>query len=101
MQFGSALLLELYPQGPTPVYCDNTCAVGLATDTLKAAKTKAIDLRFHCLRDRVRQGQFKILWIATDDNIADFFTKALPVHEHRGTCLELYRSVVGHVPGLV
>ena len=71
-----------HPQGPTPIYCDNTCAVGLATDTLKTAKTKAIDLRFHWLRDRVRQGQFKVLWIATDDNIADFFTKALPVHEH-------------------
>jgi hypothetical protein len=71
-----------HPQGPTPIYCDNTCAVGLATDTLKTAKTKAIDLRFHWLRDRVRQGQFSIHWVATDDNIADFFTKALPVYDH-------------------
>jgi hypothetical protein len=71
-----------YPQGPTVILCDNTCAVGLASDTLKTAKTKAIDLRFHWLRDRVRQQQFNIVWVPSDANIADFFTKALPIHEH-------------------
>jgi hypothetical protein len=71
-----------HPQGPTTIYCDNTCAVGLSNDTLKTAKTKSIDLRFHWLRDRVRQQQFSVLWVASGDNIADFFTKALPVHEH-------------------
>ena len=71
-----------HPQDPTHLYCDNTCAVGLAGDTLKTAKTKAIDLRFHWLRDRVRQGQFHIIWVPTEDNLADFFTKALPVHQH-------------------
>jgi hypothetical protein len=71
-----------YPQPPTTILVDNTCAVGLANDTIKTARTKAIDVRFHWLRDRVRQQQFNIVWCPTGHNKADFFTKALPVHEH-------------------
>ena len=71
-----------HPQPPTTIWCDNTCAVGLCNDTLKTARTKSIDLRFHWLRDRVRQEQFVVKWVKSDDNIADFFTKALPVHQH-------------------
>jgi hypothetical protein len=71
-----------YPQQATTILVDNTCAVGLCNDTLKTARTKAIDVRFHWLRDRVRQEQFRVVWVASGDNLADFFTKALPVHEH-------------------
>jgi hypothetical protein len=72
-----------YPQThPTIIICDNSTAVGLANDTVKVAKTKAVDMRFHWLRDRTRQGQFSVQWYAKDRNIADFFTKALPAHAH-------------------
>jgi hypothetical protein len=71
-----------HPQGPTTIWCDNTCAVGLSNDTLKTAKSKSIDLRFHWLRDRVRQRQFAVKWVKSGANIADFFTKALPVNQH-------------------
>jgi hypothetical protein len=71
-----------YPQGATTILVDNTCAVGLSNDTLKTARTKAIDVRFHWLRDRVRQDQFNVVWVKSEDNLADFFTKALPVHAH-------------------
>ena len=81
-----------HPQDPTPLFCDNTCAVGLASDSLKTAKTKAIDLRFHWLRDRVRQGQFVIIWVPTGANLADFFTKALPVHQHVSRAKQLVVS---------
>jgi hypothetical protein len=50
-----------YPQlQPTTLLCDNSTAVGLANDSVKIAKTKAIDQRYHWLRDRVRQGQFRV-----------------------------------------
>ena len=71
-----------HPQQQTTIWCDNTVAVGLSNDTLKIARTKSIDLRFHWLRDRIRQEQFKVQWVKSEDNIADFFTKALPVHQH-------------------
>ena len=40
-------------------------------------------MRYHWLRDRVRQGHFRILWISGKEILADFFTKALPVHRHQ------------------
>jgi hypothetical protein len=36
-----------YPQSPTIVMCDNTCAIGIATDSIKQKRSKAIDMRFH------------------------------------------------------
>jgi hypothetical protein len=40
-------------------------------------------MRFHFLRDRIRQGQFTITYLASALNLAAFFTKSLPraIHE--------------------
>ena len=72
-----------YPQPATVILCDNKCAHGIATDTIKPKRTKGVDMKFHWIRDRIRQGQFQVMWRKGVDNLADFFTKALPVHEHK------------------
>ncbi len=72
-----------YPQPPTTILCDNKCAVGIASDTVKPKRTKSIDMRFHWIRDRIRQGQFNVRWQQGSDNLANFFTKALSVHHHQ------------------
>jgi hypothetical protein len=71
-----------YPQSPTIIMCDNTSAIGIATDSIKQKRSKAIDMRFHWIRDRVRQGQFTIAYIPTSQNLADYFTKNLPHDLH-------------------
>jgi len=71
-----------YPQPPTPIACDNECAVGLANRTVTPKHSKSIDMRFNWVQDRVRQGQFTVHHIPGIYKIADFFTKALPVHRH-------------------
>ena len=71
------------PLNGTPILVDNSFAVGLANDTIKAKHSKAIDMRFHWTRDRVRQGQFQVLWVEGINQVADFFTKALPVWKHK------------------
>jgi hypothetical protein len=60
-----------YPQPPSIIMCDNTCAIGIATYSIKQKRSKAIDMRFHFhwVRDRVRQGQFIISYIKSADNI--------------------------------
>ena len=72
-----------YPQSPTTIFCDNQCAVGIALDTIKPKRTKSIDMRFHWMRDRIAQNQFIVTWRKGADNLADFFTKPLPVHVHQ------------------
>jgi hypothetical protein len=71
-----------YPQGPTRIICDNKCAVGIANDTVKQKRSKAIDMRFHWIRDRARQGHFEIDWHPGKENVADFFTKIYSVKDH-------------------
>ncbi len=39
---------------------DNSTASGIATDTVKQKRSKAVDMQFYWIRDRVRQGQFQI-----------------------------------------
>jgi hypothetical protein len=73
-----------YPQiQPTLMICDNECAVGIANDSVKMRRSKAIDMRYHWVKDRVKNGEFSISWLSGSDNYADFFTKALPVHLHQ------------------
>jgi hypothetical protein len=72
-----------HPQPPTPLFCDNEVAVGLVNDSINLKMFKLLDMRFHWLRDRVKQLQFRVIFVPGVINIADFFTKALPVARHR------------------
>jgi hypothetical protein len=72
-----------HPQPATSIICDNTCAVGIVNDTCKIKRLKAIDMRFHWVRDRVRQGHFTVTWQPGNRNLADFFTKPLAVYLHK------------------
>jgi hypothetical protein len=45
--------------------------------------SKSLDMRLHWVCDRVKQGQFVVQHLPGLQNIADFFTKALPVVRHK------------------
>jgi len=72
-----------YPQEPTIIITDNTVAQGIANNTLTQKKSKAIEMRYHWIQERVRMGLFKVIWKEGKNNLADFFTKAHPVHHHK------------------
>ena len=73
-----------YPQPATVILFDNKCAYGIATDKIKPKrKKKNMDMKFHWIRGHLRQGQFRVMWGKGVDNLADFFTNAMPVHEHK------------------
>jgi len=66
-----------HPQPPTMGVVDNIFAVGLTNDTIKAKRSKSIDLRFHWIRDRVRQGQFNIIWRRGDESLISSLNHSL------------------------
>jgi hypothetical protein len=72
-----------YPQPPTPIVYDNTISGALANNKCKQRKSKAFATRYHWIRDRVEQGHFRMVWRPGKDNMADFLTKAHPVHHFR------------------
>jgi hypothetical protein len=79
-----------YSQGATPIVSDNQCAVGVANRSVKQRRSKAIDMRYHWIRDRVDQQHFTVTWRPGKTNLADFFTKTHPASHH----LEMRSSFV-------
>jgi hypothetical protein len=72
-----------HPQPATPMATDNSTASGIATDTVKQKRSKAVDMRFYWIRDRVRQGQFQIYWSKGLTNRADYFSKHHAASHHQ------------------
>ena len=60
----------------------HTVAIAFAEDTCKLSQSKSIDIRFHWIRDRIKQGHFTLAHVPGVDNIADFFTKSLAPDDH-------------------
>eukprot|EP00804_Cyclotella_cryptica_P002793 CCRYP_009348-RA/>CCRYP_009348-RA protein AED:0.05 eAED:0.04 QI:0/0/0/1/1/1/3/0/1214 len=78
------LLNELgHPQPPTPIQIDNSTALGVVTNIIQPKRTKAMDMRFHWLRCRENQKQFRTYWLAGTTNLADYVTKHHPAIHHQ------------------
>jgi hypothetical protein len=73
-----------HPQPPTPVQVDNSTANGFANKQIKQQKSKAMQMRFYWIQDRVQQKQFNVYWRPGPTNLADYFTKhhAPAYHQH-------------------
>ena len=82
-----------HPQKPTHFYGDNNITIGIVNDTVKVKRGKAINKDFHWFRDQIRLQNFVAIWIPTDENLADYFTKALPRTKHYK-----FRPQLVHVP---
>ena len=77
------LLEEMgHPQPPTPIQIDNTTALGVVQNNV-LKKLKAMDMRYHWLRDRKNQGQFRTHWRAGSTNLADYVTKHHAAIHHK------------------
>ena len=65
-----------HPQPPTTsIQTDNQCAAGILNATVKQKRSKANDVRFYWLNDRIVQKQFLVYWLPGILNMADYFTK--------------------------
>ncbi|GKE28069.1 hypothetical protein Tco_1443453 [Tanacetum coccineum] len=60
-----------------PIMRDNKGAINLSKNPVQYSRTKHIEIRHHFLRDNVQKGNISIEKIASEDNIADIFTKPL------------------------
>eukprot|EP00957_Ditylum_brightwellii_P053281 4039900-Ditylum_brightwellii.AAC.2 len=70
-----------HPQPPTPIQVDNSTANSIVNNNIRQRKSKAIDMRFYWVQDRVRQKQYTVYREQGKNNCADYFTKYhLPSH---------------------
>ena len=80
--FREALEEMGHPQPPTPIVVDNSTAAGVANKTVKQRRSKAMDMRFYWVQDRIEQKQFLVYWRKGAENLADYFTKHHPARYH-------------------
>ena len=81
-----------HAQPPTPIQVDNSTACGIANTNIKLQRSKAIDMRFYWVRDRVDQQQFTVFWKPGKTNLADYVTE-----HHTGKHYQLMGPIYLHM----
>lgn len=64
---------------PLKIFCDNSAAVYFTKNNKRSTNSKHIDLKYYSVRQRVKYREIEVLKIGTLSQLADPFTKALPV----------------------
>ena len=65
----------------TTILEDNQSAICLAKNQQVHGRTKHIDIKYHFIRDMVQAGRIKLIYCASEDMVADMFTKGLPIKQ--------------------
>jgi hypothetical protein len=60
---------------PIVVRCDNVGAIFMIENSSSGIKTRHIDTRYHFVREHVKDGLIKIVFVKSSINDADMFTK--------------------------
>jgi hypothetical protein len=58
---------------------DNQACIKLAHNPCSAQRTKSMDVKYHFLRQAVQEGKINLKYVDTKKQLADIFTKQLPV----------------------
>ena len=90
--------LEVVPDMDKPItlFCDNSGAVANSKDPRSHKRGKHIERKYHLIREIVQRGDVVVTKIASEDNIADPFTKTLPAkvfERHMGSLGLLDKSL--------
>ncbi|GJT22510.1 hypothetical protein Tco_0892447 [Tanacetum coccineum] len=62
-----------------PIYCDSKSAIAISCNPVQHSRTKHIAVRYHFIKEHVEMGTIELYFVKTDYQLADLFTKALPV----------------------
>ena len=75
--------LEIQQPETLTLFSDNQAAISISHHPEFHARTKHIDIAHNFLRDLVESGMIEIIYIQTQENLADIFMKGLPrpLHE--------------------
>ncbi|KAL0551073.1 hypothetical protein IC582_010150 [Cucumis melo] len=61
----------------TVLFCDNGSAIALSKNPVFHGRNKHIIIKYHFIRDLVKDGEVIVKYCKTQDQVADIFTKAL------------------------
>jgi histone deacetylase 1/2 len=75
------LLIDLHvPSISAPIiWCDNLGAPYLSANPIFHARTKHVEVDYHFVHDRIAKKEIQIRFVPSRDQLADVFTKPLPI----------------------
>ncbi|GJY05143.1 hypothetical protein Tco_0371083 [Tanacetum coccineum] len=62
-----------------PLYSDNKSTIALCCNNVQHSRAKHIDVRYHFIKEQVDNGIVKLYFVWTEYQLADIFTKPLPI----------------------
>nr|GEX90050.1 retrovirus-related Pol polyprotein from transposon TNT 1-94 [Tanacetum cinerariifolium] len=61
------------------IYYDSKSAIAISCNPVQHSRTKHIAVRYHFIKEHVEKGTIELYFVKTDYQLADIFTKALPM----------------------
>nr|GEV65074.1 hypothetical protein [Tanacetum cinerariifolium] len=62
-----------------PIYCDSKSTIAISCNSVQHSRTKHIAVCYHFIKEYVEKGTIELYFVKTDYQLADIFTKALPI----------------------
>ena len=53
------------------IYCDSQSAISISHNSIQHSMTKHIDIRYYFIKDHVLNGNIELIFVPSDDEIAD------------------------------
>ncbi|WVZ15253.1 hypothetical protein V8G54_012819 [Vigna mungo] len=70
--------LHIEQEGSTNIFVDNQAAISISNNPVFHGKTKHFKIKLFLLREVQKEGQVKLVYCKSEDQVADILTKALP-----------------------
>ena len=90
--------LGIFHTGPTPLLCDNKAALSILANPIQHQRTKHIEVDCHFIREKHKSVIIQPRYVSSKEQLADIFTKSLPVSQHQHLLHKLGATVVHPLP---
>lgn len=84
--------IGMKPDSPIALMNDSQGAQFLANNAASSSRSKHIDLRYHFIRDVIKEGKIEVGYVPTERMPADILTKALNKEKH-SKCMDMMKVV--------
>ena len=71
--------LDKSVHGAIAIYCDNISSTMLANNPVYHARRKHIEVHYHFVREKVLDREVDLVYVSTEEQVADILTKALGI----------------------